>query len=287
MITKNLIVLLVCVLILIVPSVQAQTPSNAPAWNTYTIKGERLSIALPALPALETSIETRTGSQKDRQRRVIKCSVKGVLYTIQVVENPKPRMPLETFIQEQATANPALNLTFERNLSLDGTAGKAFVYPDGKGMVQFFGKDDRLYDIRAYGAPVDDPRIATFFHYLSLKKQKGAFEISDAVQAGSFDTATDTVITGKEATTKARLISKPEPTYTGKARSKQITGVVVLKCVFAADGRVTNIRIIEGLPYGLTEQAIEAARRIRFIPATKDGKNVSMWMQLEYNFNLY
>ena len=131
------------------------------------------------------------------------------------------------------------------------------------------------------------PRIATFFHYLSLKKQKDAFEVSDAVQAGSFESATETVITGKEATTKARLISKPEPVYTGKARSKQITGTVVLKCIFAADGRVSNIRIIEGLPFGLTEQAIEAARKIRFIPATKDGKNVSMWMQLEYNFNLY
>ena len=284
---KFLFLFALLILILIVPSVRSQTPANAPQWSMYTIKGERLSIALPALPALETSREPRTGSQKDRQRRVIRCAVKGVLYTIQVVENAKPRMPLETFIQEQAIANPAVNLTFERNLSLDGTAGKSFVYPDGKGMVQFFAKDDRIYDIRAYGAPVNDPRIATFFHYLSLKKQKDAFEISDAVQAESFDTATETVITGKEATTKARLISKPEPIYTRKARSKQITGTVVLKCIFAADGRVTNIRIIEGLPYGLTEQAIEAARKIRFIPATKDGKNVSMWMQLEYNFNLY
>ena len=68
---------------------------------------------------------------------------------------------------------------------------------------------------------------------------------------------------------------------------EQITGTVVLKCVFASDGTVTNIRVIQGLPDGLTEKAIEAARKIKFIPATKDGKNVSMWMQLEYNFNLY
>jgi hypothetical protein len=26
---------------------------------------------------------------------------------------------------------------------------------------------------------------------------------------------------------------------------------------------------------------------IKFVPATKDGHQVSMWMQLEYNFNLY
>jgi len=37
----------------------------------------------------------------------------------------------------------------------------------------------------------------------------------------------------------------------------------------------------------LTERAIAAAKQIRFVPAQKDGHAVSMWMQLEYNFNLY
>jgi outer membrane biosynthesis protein TonB len=45
--------------------------------------------------------------------------------------------------------------------------------------------------------------------------------------------------------------------------------------------------VVQGLPYGLTEQAIAAARKLKFVPAMKDGKNVSMWIQLEYNFNLY
>jgi TonB family protein len=95
------------------------------------------------------------------------------------------------------------------------------------------------------------------------------------------------VITGREATTKARLISKPEPIYTEEARNQQISGTVVLRCVFAADGTVKHILIVEALPSGLTERAIEAAKKIRFIPATRDGKPASMWMQLEYNFNLY
>jgi hypothetical protein len=46
-------------------------------------------------------------------------------------------------------------------------------------------------------------------------------------------------------------------------------------------------KLISLLACGLTKKSIEAARNITFIPATKDGKNVSMWMQLEYNFNLY
>jgi TonB family protein len=95
------------------------------------------------------------------------------------------------------------------------------------------------------------------------------------------------IFTGKDVTTKARLLSKPEPQYTEDARKNQITGTVVLKVVFASSGQITNIRTVSGLPYGLTERAIAAARQIKFVPATKDGHQVSMWMQLEYNFNLY
>ena len=64
-------------------------------------------------------------------------------------------------------------------------------------------------------------------------------------------------------------------------------GTVVLKVVCSSTGQVTNIRIVQELPYGLTERAIVAAKKIKFIPAMKDGRYVSMWMQLEYNFNLY
>jgi TonB family protein len=62
---------------------------------------------------------------------------------------------------------------------------------------------------------------------------------------------------------------------------------VVLRCVFSKNGEVTNISVMRKLPHGLTGQALDAARRIKFIPAQKDGNPVSMWMQLEYNFNLY
>ena len=100
-------------------------------------------------------------------------------------------------------------------------------------------------------------------------------------------TSREAVVFGDEVTTKARVLSKPEPSYTAAARRAQVTGTVVLRAVFAADGSVRNILVIEGLPNGLTERAISAARLIRFTPATIDGKPVSMFIQLEYNFNLY
>ncbi len=95
------------------------------------------------------------------------------------------------------------------------------------------------------------------------------------------------VFSGKDVNSKARVLSKPEPQYTEEARKNQVTGTVVLRAVFTSGGQVTNIRAVSGLPYGLTERAIAAARQIRFVPATKDGRQVSMYIQLEYNFNLY
>ena len=92
---------------------------------------------------------------------------------------------------------------------------------------------------------------------------------------------------GKDVTTKARVLSKPEPTYTEEARKNEITGTVVLRCIFGANGKVFGFRVVHGLAGGLTEMAIRAARRIKFIPATKDGRPVSMWMEIQYNFNVY
>jgi TonB family protein len=90
-----------------------------------------------------------------------------------------------------------------------------------------------------------------------------------------------------EVNVKARILSRPEPLYTEEARKNQVSGTVVLRAVFSASGQVTDIRVVSGLPHGLTEKAMEAARQIRFTPAMKDGRAVSQYTQIEYNFNLY
>ncbi len=97
----------------------------------------------------------------------------------------------------------------------------------------------------------------------------------------------DRVYNSPEVSQRARVLFKPEPQYTEEARKDNITGTVVLRVVFSRTGEVTNIRAMQSLQGGLTEKAIAAARQIRFVPATRNGQPVSMYMQLEYNFNLY
>ena len=93
--------------------------------------------------------------------------------------------------------------------------------------------------------------------------------------------------TGSQVEQRARVLFKPEPTYTEEARRNQISGTVMLRVVFASNGDVVQIRAVHTLPFGLTERAIAAARQIKFVPAVKGGRPVSVFMQLEYNFNLY
>ncbi len=136
--------------------------------------------------------------------------------------------------------------------------------------------------------------IPRFFESISFSRPSVGLLIADGpgVQESNDRTPVTNgkgadVLRGKEVTSKARVIIKPEPSYTEEARQGQITGTVVLRGVFDSSGGVTNLRVVSGLPNGLTEKAIAAARQIRFIPAVKEGRFVSMYIQLEYNFNLY
>jgi TonB family protein len=74
--------------------------------------------------------------------------------------------------------------------------------------------------------------------------------------------------------------------YTREAREKMIEGDVVLDILFGSYGNIKGIRVERGLPYGLTEEAIRVARAIRFDPAMKDGKPVSVRGKLEFGFRL-
>jgi protein TonB len=90
-----------------------------------------------------------------------------------------------------------------------------------------------------------------------------------------------------QVTAKAVIISKPEPGFTEEARKNNVTGLVRLRAVLSSGGAVQNISVVKGLPDGLTEKAIAAARNIKFRPAQKDGRTVSQYVTLEYNFNIY
>src|SRR5215813_1732312 len=90
-----------------------------------------------------------------------------------------------------------------------------------------------------------------------------------------------------QVTVKMQVISKPEPQYTEAARRAGVSGTVLLQSVFGADGQVKSLFVRNATGYGLTNAAMNAAKQIKFTPAQKDGLPVSVYVSLEYNFNLY
>ena len=70
----------------------------------------------------------------------------------------------------------------------------------------------------------------------------------------------------------AEIISKPVPAYTAEARAQRIEGEVLLEVVLEASGKLRVLRIVRGLGHGLDDAAMQAAEKIRFKPALRDGQ---------------
>lgn len=83
------------------------------------------------------------------------------------------------------------------------------------------------------------------------------------------------------------ILLKPEPKYTDAARQNNIQGQVVLRITFLSNGQIGSISPVSGLSYGLTEQAIAAARQIRFEPAVRNGQPISVTKTFQYRFAIY
>jgi len=96
----------------------------------------------------------------------------------------------------------------------------------------------------------------------------------------------EVVIPAKDVDTRATITGKPKPSYTKEARRNGIQGFVTLKVLLSGRGKVARIRVVKGLPAGLTENAIRAACKIEFKPAIKNGQGVAEWVTAEYVFRL-
>jgi TonB family protein len=100
------------------------------------------------------------------------------------------------------------------------------------------------------------------------------------------DDTEEVVVSPKEADARATISAKPKPSYTKEARRNGIQGFVTLKVLLSGRGKISRVRVVKGLPAGLTENAIRAACKMEFKAARKNGQPVSQWLTAEYVFRL-
>lgn len=281
------ILLLLLVQVVLVGGAVGQEPEAGigPPLRIFSIRytDYGFSVLLPSHPEVTTSKVSRKDG-KEQKKRLITVTMNSVVYSIEVFEKLKPGQPLEELIAE-SNASFQYDPATERNLTVDDYPGKEYSSQTKTTttVVQFLATEDSLFRFAATGPSAAAPVIKDFFTSIRLKIFTGGMGVPDSSEESNTG---EKIYRERDVDVKARLLTKPEPAYTKDARANKIEGSVILVAVLSKTGRVENIRVFEGLPYGLTEQAIKAARKITFAPAMKDGKAVSMHIQLEYTFSL-
>jgi protein TonB len=80
----------------------------------------------------------------------------------------------------------------------------------------------------------------------------------------------------------------PTPEYSDEARKVKYQGAVTVMGVVGVDGKVTNIKVVQGVGMGLDENAVAAVKTWRCKPATgPNGKPVPTLVPIEVTFRLF
>jgi protein TonB len=83
-------------------------------------------------------------------------------------------------------------------------------------------------------------------------------------------------------------IRRAQPSYTSEALRARAQGVITVECVVEPNGECGEMRVVHAFnpPFGLDQQALDAARRWRFRPGTREGDPVPVVVNLELEFNI-
>jgi protein TonB len=86
--------------------------------------------------------------------------------------------------------------------------------------------------------------------------------------------------------TPPTLVHEARPDYTEEARRRGIRGDVVMEIVVRKNGTVGEVRVLQGLGYGLDDRAVAAVRQWTFNPATRHGTPVDVMVEVAMEFKL-
>ena len=312
---KHLVIFTVLVCLFGALSHKASAQTGAP-WVEVSPSGEHFRISMPHAPR-EENATTRYGALNVTGKFYV-SSDNGASYEVWALvnKNDQSTRDVDEYLDGcaemiwEGLLKPARDklpddrrvraaMTYIKELPAKPLPGREYTLTIGDltGTTQFYIDEGGIYVLLATNSPGGAWLREKFFESFTISNPpipktldaKPIIVVPPVINRAINTDATDynRVFNGRDVTQKARVLSKPEPTYTESARKFGVQGTVVLRVVFSKDGEVTNIYVSRKLPHGLTQQSIKAARGIKFSPALKDDHPVSMYMQLEYNFNLY
>jgi TonB family protein len=81
-----------------------------------------------------------------------------------------------------------------------------------------------------------------------------------------------------------RAIYSPDPEYPRKAHKPRHQDTVVLRLIVGSDGLPHDMKVTRSLSPEFDEEAMDSVKKWKFDPATKDGKPVSVLINVEIIF---
>ncbi|HVG28603.1 MAG TPA: energy transducer TonB [Pyrinomonadaceae bacterium] len=285
----------------------APRPQDPPAqtapggWLQIRPRGEEFAFQSPVAPGVYVSqregdgLLRQMGGTEVKRQLTYHAYHDGVVYLVHVYKASSPQS-----VMNELTGRPPLRGAVARDVSAGGVKAREYEAASGAlyRKTRFVTAGKFLYVLEAAARDAANPNIDRFLSSLTTGRANaaggdevpaaaGGAEMSAAAEGAGDATRAGEVVTQREATRKAAIVYRPEPLYTDEARRKNTTGTIRLRMILSATGEVTNVTVAYGLPNGLTETAIAAAHATRFLPAEKDGRRVSQYVTIEYNYNIY
>lgn len=247
-------------------------------WQRYQVSGKKVSLNFPKLPTKMTSSNPCGNTESE----TFAAYAKGRAYIFTIYsksENPIPiycpdkkgfsQASFPAYLDEVAKNNGKKEISDKVNY------GGQTVYQFSSGSANFWLINDfqnkSWYEFKVVGEN-DENALKNFVGSLEISTNKTAVEISEGADSTIGDKDYDSENTDSNGTAGLLILHKPRARYTDAARQSQVQGTVRLRVTFRASGAISNVTPVSGLPNGLTEQAIIAAKRLIFRPATLNGK---------------
>jgi hypothetical protein len=274
---------------------QEQGQVSKPNWDRYTAV-QKVSVLFPKMPVLDETVE----SCDETVSASYWAYAEEAAYELTIVYKYPKGIP--DSCEERAnfgreTYEKRLNEINHRN-KFDRDGRKGWKSVSGLSTRWIFDdlKNNRWFELSVVHRPdvvVDADR---FINSLDISGERKGIEIGP----GSLRTIGDPLNSGNNTMTDPSagpgpaerveavvIVAKIKAHYTDMARRGNTQGSVTLRVVFFGNGAIGAVTPVSGLPYGLTEQAIAAAKKIVFLPKKKNGTTTSVTLTVQYGFTIY
>ncbi|MEQ1764292.1 MAG: TonB family protein [Pyrinomonadaceae bacterium] len=292
----------VLISVLLEGMVLPQTSADAPVdWTTYKIGDHKLSINFPKLPI---RYDQQNSCEEKRIEHFVAYAEQAV-YRLSVAKKPRSisRFGCPSVAEFGVNMLNARRAELEKNSDKISTTVATELWscrPGGTKSERVWLVDDlkngRWIELAVTGR--GDLRRAEEFVASLLYSAKTGVDIEGGSAITLGDRGVDTTVRAPSLTAKSDaasmaeheglvIVSKVRARYTDAARSNGERGTVTLRVNFLANGGIGDIEVINSLKYGLTEQAIAAARRMVFLPQRFKGVPVRTSRPVSFAFNIY